>query len=111
MENLMSRLILLAAAAVLASAACTTPAPDTGSPAAVANEPATAATAPCNAERVRWAIGQKASADVVTRAQSESGSASVRVLGPNTPMTKDLRTDRLNLMTDAQEVVTDVNCG
>jgi len=35
----------------------------------------------------------------------------VRVIGPNTPVTKDYRLNRLNIIHDAAGVIIDIRCG
>jgi hypothetical protein len=97
---------LLAAAFILsATAACTGPA---SAPPAVAEGPAQAA---CDAEAVRWAVGETAGEDVVERARREAGARTVRVLSPGTAATMDFNPLRLNLVTDEGMRITEVRCG
>src|SRR5688500_18386721 len=79
---------------LLSVGACSTmpPPPDAVAPGASAGT--------CNAEPVAWAIGREATADVVERARQESGSTTVRVIGPGDVVTMDHREDRLNLDTN-----------
>lgn len=79
-------------------------------PDAVATAPGTGAGS-CNAGPVAWAVGREATADVVERAQRESGSATTRVIGPGVMVTMDHREDRLNLDTNERNVITRVRCG
>ena len=56
-------------------------------------------------------VGQQADEAVVARATADSGSASVRVLGPGQPATMDFREDRLNILTDEAGVIEQLRCG
>ncbi|MNF00923.1 Peptidase inhibitor I78 family protein [compost metagenome] len=48
---------------------------------------------------------------LVEQARKASGSQLARAIGPHDVMTLEYRSERLNLNTDAQGVVTRVNCG
>lgn len=97
---------LLAAAFVLsAAAACTGPA---SAPPAVVEGPDRAA---CDAEPVRWAVGEKAGEEVVERARREAGASTVRVLPPGMAATMDFNPLRLNLVTDEGMRIRQVRCG
>ena len=65
----------------------------------------------CNADGARGAIGRAPTPDVVERARIDSGSNSVRVLGPNDMATMDFRPDRLNLITNDRGAITSARCG
>ena len=65
----------------------------------------------CNADAVQSLVGQEASEAVVARATADSGSASVRVLGPGDAATMDFREDRLNILTDDAGVIEQLSCG
>ena len=105
---------LLTACAAFALAACgqiTTPA-TTDAPATtetpVATEPLTAADATaqdtCGATHYRAMIGTN-----IAAATFPAG-ANMRIIQPNTPVTQDFRADRLNVLTDANGVITSLEC-
>jgi Peptidase inhibitor I78 family len=97
---------ILAATFVLsATAACTGPA---SAPPAAAEEPAQAA---CDAEAVRWAVGETAGEEMVERTRREAGARTVRVLPPGMAATMDFNPLRLNLVTDEGMRITEVRCG
>lgn len=65
----------------------------------------------CNAEAVRWVVGQAPSDELVARARGESGSSSVRVIRPGDAYTEDLRPDRLNLNVNERGAIVGASCG
>jgi hypothetical protein len=70
------------------------------------------AAAECKAEPAQRFVGQRFVASTTPEAaRLASGASSVRVIRPGTMVTKDFRTDRLNLDVDAQEMVTAARCG
>lgn len=91
--------------AVLALSGCSTPSSD--------QEPATTATTHtrCDAQAAAFAVGQKASAQLLEQARVKAGAQTARILGPNDVMTLEYRSDRLNLNADGNAVITRVNCG
>jgi len=100
---------LPAAAAILA--ACQSPHAVTGAGVAehvagLRDEPP-----PCNAEPVQRLVGQEANDAVIAQAVKASGAATHRVLAPNTPATLDLSQYRLNIITDADGIITALHCG
>jgi hypothetical protein len=56
-------------------------------------------------------IGQKASAQLLEQARVKAGAQNARLLSPHDIMTLEYRSDRLNLNTDDNAVITRVNCG
>jgi hypothetical protein len=58
-----------------------------------------------------FAIGDRASNDLLERARTAADAASARFLRPNQPITTDSVGSRLNLEVDAQDVVRSVLCG
>ena len=58
-----------------------------------------------------FVIGKKATPDKVEQARKRSGAHNARVLRPDDVMTLEYRSDRLNLNTDDNLVITRVNCG
>lgn len=97
---------LMFAAALIALAACgqTAPPPAEGTPAAAGPQTAEDATAQdtCGASAYSGLVG--ASIAAVTLPEG------VRVIGPDTIVTQDFRPDRVNIRTDANGVVTSVEC-
>ncbi|PSS58971.1 I78 family peptidase inhibitor [Pseudomonas sp. BBP2017] len=65
----------------------------------------------CQARGAEFAIGKQATPALVEQARKASGSQMAHALGPRDAMTMDYRSERLNLHTNAQGVVTSVNCG
>ncbi|MEG0862073.1 MAG: I78 family peptidase inhibitor [Pseudomonas sp.] len=65
----------------------------------------------CEAKGAEFAIGKQATEALVEQARKASGSQMAHALGPHDAMTMDYRSERLNLHTNAQGVVTSVNCG
>ncbi|BAQ73759.1 hypothetical protein DNK59_10385 [Pseudomonas sp. TKO26] len=65
----------------------------------------------CEASAAEFAIGKKASPELLEQARSRSGAQYARFLKPNDMITLEYRSDRLNLNTDASLVVNRVNCG
>lgn len=104
--------LLVAAAMAAALAACgqtTTEAPatTTETPATTA-APQTAAEATaqdtCGASQYRAMIGTNIAAATFP------SDGNIRVIMPNQPVTQDFRADRLNVMTDANGVITSLEC-
>jgi hypothetical protein len=65
----------------------------------------------CESKAAEFAIGKKASPELLEQARARSGAQNARILKPNDMVTLEYRSDRLNLNTDANLVVTRVNCG
>ncbi|MNF78024.1 Peptidase inhibitor I78 family protein [compost metagenome] len=65
----------------------------------------------CDAKAAEFALGKKASPQLLEEARTRSGSQNARILKPHDMMTLEYRSDRLNLNTDANLVITRVNCG
>ncbi|MGO2450068.1 I78 family peptidase inhibitor [Pseudomonas taetrolens] len=90
--------------AVLALSGCSTP--DS------AQEPAgEAGHGRCDAQSAGFAIGKKASSELLEQARAKSGAQTARILMPNDVMTLEYRSDRLNLNADNSGIITRVNCG
>jgi hypothetical protein len=91
-------------AALLASAACTPVEMRGETPAAL---PVAAA---CNADALGDLVGKRASdarADVM---QTRSGARTLRWIAPNTAVTMDFRSDRLNVYVDAKGRIERFTC-
>ncbi|NBF06057.1 hypothetical protein GV819_27590 [Pseudomonas sp. Fl5BN2] len=65
----------------------------------------------CEATGAEFAVGKKASPELLEQARTRAGAQYARFLKPNDMITLEYRSDRLNLNTDAGLVVTRVNCG
>ncbi|AZC23831.1 MULTISPECIES: I78 family peptidase inhibitor [Pseudomonas] len=65
----------------------------------------------CEASAAQFAVGKKASAELLEQARTRAGAQYARFLQPNDMITLEYRSDRLNVNTDANLVVTRVNCG
>ncbi|WCM53484.1 I78 family peptidase inhibitor [Pseudomonas sp. WJP1] len=65
----------------------------------------------CEAKAAEFAIGKQASPQLLEQARARAGAQNARFLQPNDMVTLEYRSDRLNLNTDANRVVTRVNCG
>ncbi|MDF1855172.1 I78 family peptidase inhibitor [Pseudooceanicola sp.] len=60
----------------------------------------------CGASGLQDIVGLKFDANLLP-----AGSGKVRVIHPDTMVTRDYRPDRLNIILDESEIVTDVRCG
>jgi hypothetical protein len=65
----------------------------------------------CEAKAAEFTMGKTASAELLEQARKRAGAQNARFLSPNDMVTLEYRSDRLNLSTDANKVVTRVNCG
>ncbi|MGC5700465.1 hypothetical protein J4P02_09690 [Pseudomonas sp. NFXW11] len=65
----------------------------------------------CEATAAEFAIGKKASPELLEQARTRAGAQYARFLKPNDMITLEYRSERLNLNTDANLVVNRVNCG
>lgn len=65
----------------------------------------------CEAKAAEFTIGKKASPELLEQARTRAGAQNARFLLPTDMVTLEYRSDRLNLNTDADRVVTRVNCG
>jgi hypothetical protein len=65
----------------------------------------------CSAESAQYAVGQKTSVTLATELMKKTGSRTLRWIPPRTPVTMDLRYDRLNIAYDDAMVITQITCG
>jgi len=94
--------------AALALAGCSTPgASEPAKDAAVTD----AGHSRCESKAAEFSIGQKASPQLLEQARTRAGAQNARILKPNDMITLEYRSDRLNLNTDDNLVITRVNCG
>ena len=73
--------------------------------------PAPPTSATCDATKVQWAIGEKASADLLERARVGAGAASARFVRPDEAITLEFLASRLTVGLDRKDIVTAVTCG
>lgn len=107
------RMLLISAAAFGALAACNQATTTTTVEEPVAEAPAPAAT-PATAEEAtaQDTCGAQQYASMIgTNVAAVTVPEGVRVIGPDTVVTMDFRADRVNIRTDAQGVITAVDCG
>lgn len=65
----------------------------------------------CDAAAVQRRIGARLDRTVQRALLEESGAADLRVVRPGQPVSRDLRTDRLTVEVDGQDVITRLSCG
>ncbi|UVM48613.1 MULTISPECIES: I78 family peptidase inhibitor [unclassified Pseudomonas] len=65
----------------------------------------------CEAKAAEFTLGKKASPELLEQARTRAGAQNARFLKPDDMVTLEYRSDRLNLNTDNNLVVTRVNCG
>lgn len=65
----------------------------------------------CEATAAQFAVGKKASPELLEQARAKAGAQNARFLKPTDMITLEYRSDRLNLNTDNNLVITRVNCG
>jgi hypothetical protein len=65
----------------------------------------------CDAKAAEFTLGKAASPELLEQARTRAGAQNARFLMPDDMVTLEYRSDRLNLNTDANRVVTRVNCG
>ncbi|HEU4689364.1 MAG TPA: I78 family peptidase inhibitor [Vicinamibacterales bacterium] len=83
----------------------------TPGPSAPPSDSTTPPQSECEVSRAQWAIGQKASDDLLERARRDAGAKTARFLRPNQAVTLEYAAWRLNLGLDEQDVVKNVSCG
>lgn len=95
---------LLISSAALALAACSS---------VNLYEPDGSATMPqiCNADKASHISGQRISAQLEQEAKQSSGAGMVRVIRPGQMITKEYRSERLNLQLNDYDVVVRAYCG
>lgn len=94
--------------AVAMLAGCSTPSTES-----TAKEPAVTDTghSRCDSKAAEFTLGKKASPELLEQARTRAGAQNARILKPNDMVTMEYRSDRLNLNTDDNLVVTRINCG
>ncbi|MBU3056631.1 I78 family peptidase inhibitor [Pseudomonas indica] len=103
------RLIIGCALAFVTLAGCSS---TTDKPAQAPAEPAgDHFSGRCDAAPVQGLIGKTASFEILEEARRKAGAQTARVLGPNDAVTMEYNAQRLNLETDAAQVIQRVTCG
>ena len=98
------RVLLGSMLAAVVLSGCSTPNP--------VDEPAVQPShSSCDAKAAQFAIGQKASAELLEQARGKAGAQTARILMPRDILTLEYRSDRLNLNADGSAIITRVNCG
>ena len=101
---MLSILVATCAAAVSLSG-CSTSQKDASAP-----KPASEATE-CGAERLGGFVNQQATPEVLSQIQKTVGHDRIRKLDPQSVVTMDYRSDRLNVDTDADGRILRLRCG
>lgn len=65
----------------------------------------------CDSSAAAFAVGKKATPELVEQARAKAGARNVRLLKPDDMVTLEYRSDRLNLNADDNAFITRVNCG
>ncbi|MUV13095.1 I78 family peptidase inhibitor [Noviluteimonas gilva] len=110
--------LTLATCAILALAACSSsPATESASSDAAMPPASAATTTPpmmaqtCKADAAKQFVGQAQTPEVLEQARAAAGAKTVRLLAPDTMATMDFREDRLNVRTNADNMIASVDCG
>ncbi|MFP5379673.1 MAG: I78 family peptidase inhibitor [Vicinamibacteria bacterium] len=67
--------------------------------------------AACDASRVEWAVGERASDALLERARVEAAAQTARFIRRGQPLTMEFIGSRLNLEIDEHDTVLTVRCG
>jgi peptidase inhibitor I78 family protein len=65
----------------------------------------------CDASKAQFAIGERASSELLEKARVAAGAEVARFLRPNEPITTEFLSSRLNLNLNAKDVVHSAYCG
>jgi len=65
----------------------------------------------CEAKAAEFTLGKKASPELLEQARIRTGAQNARILKPDDMVTLEYRSDRLNLNTDNNLVITRISCG
>jgi hypothetical protein len=65
----------------------------------------------CDATKAQFALGERASQELLDRARVAAGADAARFIRPNEPITFEFSPGRLNLNLNARDAVHSVNCG
>jgi hypothetical protein len=91
------------------------PGPDPALPDRGPNVPAPPSGPPesdaCRHSSAQWAVGERASDDLLERARVAAGAKTARILRVDQPVTLEFLGSRLNVIMDEQGIVRSVVCG
>lgn len=73
--------------------------------------PTIAGDGTCKVDGLEWAVGKKATQEVMARIWRDSGSGLIRPIAPDQAVTRDYRADRINVHIDDDNVIGGVDCG
>ncbi len=65
----------------------------------------------CEASSAQSAIGQRYSEPLAEQLRESTFAREVRRLGPDTMTTMEFQSDRLNVVVDRRDVITEIRCG
>ena len=65
----------------------------------------------CDATKAQFALGERASQELLDRARVAAGAGAARFIRPNEPITLEFSPARLNLNLNTKDVVQSVYCG
>jgi Peptidase inhibitor I78 family len=73
--------------------------------------PPPAPSGSCDATKAQFALGERASQELLDRARVAAGAGVARFIRPNEPITLEFSPARLNLNLNTKDVVQSVDCG
>ena len=73
--------------------------------------PPPAPSGSCDATKAQFALGERASQELLDRARVAAGAGAARFIRPNEPITLEFSPARLNLNLNTKDVVQSVYCG
>lgn len=65
----------------------------------------------CNAAKAQFAVGERASQELLEKARAAAGAGVARFIRPNEPITLEFSPARLDLSLNGQDIVQSVYCG
>ena len=65
----------------------------------------------CDISIAQYTIGMICTPQLLAEVREKANGATVRATGPRYPSTWDRRPTRINLMTDADNIIRSINCG
>jgi hypothetical protein len=102
---------------MMALSGCGAPAPGAAPQGSAAEAPATSVAASdpaprnrCSAQAAQFLVGQPYGAATLEQARTAAGADEVRMLRPNSIVTKEYKLGRLNVVVDADQRVVRVDC-
>jgi hypothetical protein len=89
----------------------TAPSPISRGPLPPPQQPLPPTSATCDASQAQFAVGERASDELLERGRTAAGAAPARYIRPNQPITTEFLGSRLNLNLNDKDVVVSVSCG